>query len=324
MRNACSTQSSYSAGVQQPDHVRAAEDQRLAVPPALVAHRAILRCEEPLDNADAIGVLRERASRRRACASCRARSLRLAGLVPVAGGREVVQAPEQLVLAGADELERLGQRRGRGEELASIEVGLGPPADRAQAARPRRPLLVGNVLCRSASSMGSSSGRRQRPSRGLGAILDCRREHQVAAIDRLQSAARIERDIETLAGPGFTLSSEAIRRYAYTPVYRNTLDYFTRELESIGFEVSEDPVGTLVARNRPAGRAGVRDRLALRLEPQRRQVRRHDGRRHRARGLPAERRARARPAAAARSRSSRRRAPASGRCCSAAGSWPSA
>ena len=72
-------------------------------------------------------------------------------------------------------------------------------------------------------------------------------------IDRFRSAARIERDIETLAGPDFTLSDEAIRRYAYTQVYRNTLDYFTRELEAIGFEVTEDPVGTLVARNRPPG-----------------------------------------------------------------------
>src|SRR3990170_2762754 len=72
-------------------------------------------------------------------------------------------------------------------------------------------------------------------------------------IDRSRSAARIERDIETLAGPDYTLSSEAIRRYAYTQVYRNTLDYFTRELEAIGYEVYEDPVGTLVARNRPPG-----------------------------------------------------------------------
>ncbi len=72
-------------------------------------------------------------------------------------------------------------------------------------------------------------------------------------VDRLRSAARIGRDIETLAGPEFTLSHEAIRRYAYTQVYRNTLDYFTRELEAIGFEVTEDPVGTLVARNRPPG-----------------------------------------------------------------------
>ena len=72
-------------------------------------------------------------------------------------------------------------------------------------------------------------------------------------IDRSRSAARIERDIETLAGPDYTLSSEAIRRYAYTQVYRNTLDYFTRELEAIGYEVYEDPVGTLVARNRSPG-----------------------------------------------------------------------
>jgi hydantoinase/carbamoylase family amidase len=74
-----------------------------------------------------------------------------------------------------------------------------------------------------------------------------------ATIDLERSAARIERDVETLAGPDFTLTDTAIRRYAYTQVYRNTLDYFTRELEAIGFEVGEDPVGTLVARNRPPG-----------------------------------------------------------------------
>jgi allantoate deiminase len=72
-------------------------------------------------------------------------------------------------------------------------------------------------------------------------------------IDRERSATRIERDIEHLATAAFTRSSEAIRRYAYTPEYRGTLDYFTGELERIGFTVSEDPLGTLVARNRPAG-----------------------------------------------------------------------
>ncbi|HZQ65635.1 MAG TPA: Zn-dependent hydrolase [Gaiellaceae bacterium] len=72
---------------------------------------------------------------------------------------------------------------------------------------------------------------------------------------REESARRIERDIETLAGPDYTLSKEAIRRYAYTPVYRNTLAYFTKELEELGFEVEQDPVGTLVARNRPKGEA---------------------------------------------------------------------
>ena len=75
----------------------------------------------------------------------------------------------------------------------------------------------------------------------------------MATIERTRSAERIERDIETLAGPDYTLSGEAIRRYAYTQVYRNTLDYFTRELRELAFEVSEDPVGTLVARNRPQG-----------------------------------------------------------------------
>jgi allantoate deiminase len=72
-------------------------------------------------------------------------------------------------------------------------------------------------------------------------------------MDRERSAARIEQDIETLAGPDYTLGDEAIRRYAYTQEYRNTLDWFTRELEAIGFAVEEDPVGTLFARNRPKG-----------------------------------------------------------------------
>jgi len=72
-------------------------------------------------------------------------------------------------------------------------------------------------------------------------------------MDRQGSTDRIDRDIETLAGPEYTLSDEAIRRYAYTDVYRRTLDYFTRELESLGFVVEEDAVGTLVARNRPKG-----------------------------------------------------------------------
>jgi hydantoinase/carbamoylase family amidase len=72
-------------------------------------------------------------------------------------------------------------------------------------------------------------------------------------VDRQRSEERIERDIETLAGTDYTLSSEAIRRYAYTDVYRNTLDYFTNALQELGFEVEQDPLGTLVARNRPRG-----------------------------------------------------------------------
>ena len=76
---------------------------------------------------------------------------------------------------------------------------------------------------------------------------------EIVAIDRERSAERIERDIETLAGPDYTTSSKAIRRYAYTQVYRNTLDYFARALRELGFDVWEDPVGTLVAQNRPRG-----------------------------------------------------------------------
>jgi allantoate deiminase len=72
-------------------------------------------------------------------------------------------------------------------------------------------------------------------------------------MDRERSAQRIERDIETLAGREYTLSDEAIRRYAYTDVYRRTLEYFAHQLESLEFEVEDDPVGTLVARNRPKG-----------------------------------------------------------------------
>jgi hydantoinase/carbamoylase family amidase len=71
--------------------------------------------------------------------------------------------------------------------------------------------------------------------------------------DREHSAERIRRDVETLAGEQYTLSSEAIRRYAYTGVYRATLDYFTRAWEQLGFTVTEDPIGNLVARNRPPG-----------------------------------------------------------------------
>ena len=72
-------------------------------------------------------------------------------------------------------------------------------------------------------------------------------------IDRARSAVRIDRDIEALAGPDYTRSQDAICRYAYTQEYRNTLDYVGGELRALGFDVGEDPVGNLVARNRPKG-----------------------------------------------------------------------
>ena len=77
--------------------------------------------------------------------------------------------------------------------------------------------------------------------------------HALTGGDRPRSAARIEGDIEALSAPEYTLSDTAIRRYAYTDVYRNTLEYFARELEALGFTTSFDPVGTFVARNRPPG-----------------------------------------------------------------------
>jgi allantoate deiminase len=73
------------------------------------------------------------------------------------------------------------------------------------------------------------------------------------AIDRERSAARIDNDVQTLAGSRYTVSSEAIRRYAYRPEYRATLDYFTRAWRELGFTVTEDAIGNLVARNRPSG-----------------------------------------------------------------------
>ena len=72
-------------------------------------------------------------------------------------------------------------------------------------------------------------------------------------IDRAKSCERIRRDIETLAGPEYTLSPTAICRYAYTQAYRNTLDYVGSELRAIRFDVAEDAVGNLVARNREKG-----------------------------------------------------------------------
>ena len=75
----------------------------------------------------------------------------------------------------------------------------------------------------------------------------------MATIDRAQSTTRVAADVDELTGSNYTLVPDAIRRYAYTDVYRNTLDYFAAQFEALGFEISYDPVGTFVARNRPVG-----------------------------------------------------------------------
>lgn len=73
-------------------------------------------------------------------------------------------------------------------------------------------------------------------------------------IDRKLSAKRIEDDIETLGTSAYTDSATSICRYAYTSTYARTLDYFEGALNELGFEVELDPVGNLVARNRPRGK----------------------------------------------------------------------
>ena len=48
--------------------------------------------------------------------------------------------------------------------------------------------------------------------------------YEPVAIDHERTASRIAADVDALAGPEYTLASDAICRYAYTPVYRATLD----------------------------------------------------------------------------------------------------
>ena len=87
----------------------------------------------------------------------------------------------------------------------------------------------------------------------------------MADVDRERSAARIERDIETLAGEGYTLSNEAIRRYAYTPVYRATLDYFAAALRD--HMAVEEELETQARRRVRPGRLGRQTRLQAAAAP---------------------------------------------------------
>ena len=174
---------------------------------------------------------------------------------------------------------RARPRPARRPRRASWTPGRTPLGRRWPSARQR-------MLCRRASGGGHSSS-----------VLE---SSCMPTIERNRSAERIERDIETLAGSDYTLSDEAIRRYAYTDVYRRTLDWFTRELEATRVHGRRGSARNARGAEPAARRAGLRRRLALRLQPERRQVRRHDGRRHGARGLPPERGARPRAAAAAR------------------------
>jgi hydantoinase/carbamoylase family amidase len=72
-------------------------------------------------------------------------------------------------------------------------------------------------------------------------------------IDRALTRDRIAAEIDQLSGPAYTSSESAICRYAYTPQYRETVGWFRRQFEALGFDVWEDRVGTFVAQNRPRG-----------------------------------------------------------------------
>lgn len=75
-------------------------------------------------------------------------------------------------------------------------------------------------------------------------------------VDQAESAARIAHDIQTLSVPPYTDASvNGICRYAYTPEFREATVYLQREFEALDYHVSFDPVGSLVARNRPLGQA---------------------------------------------------------------------
>jgi allantoate deiminase len=69
------------------------------------------------------------------------------------------------------------------------------------------------------------------------------------AIDREACAASIDSAIQLLSEPPFTSQDGAVTRYAFTDAYLRTVDYLGERLRGLGFEVTLDPVGNLVARN---------------------------------------------------------------------------
>lgn len=54
----------------------------------------------------------------------------------------MVEATEELILAGREEVERAGERLGGGDELTPLQMRLCLPADRAQTCRLGRPLII--------------------------------------------------------------------------------------------------------------------------------------------------------------------------------------
>jgi hydantoinase/carbamoylase family amidase len=76
-------------------------------------------------------------------------------------------------------------------------------------------------------------------------------------IDRDACASRIAHEINKLSAPPFTSGADGVTRYAFTEPYMLTLRYLSEQLRALGFTVKLDPVGNLIARNRPPSAAAI-------------------------------------------------------------------
>lgn len=72
-------------------------------------------------------------------------------------------------------------------------------------------------------------------------------------IDREASARRIAEDVATLSTAPYTRSTTAIARYAYTPEYRRTVDWFIERFAELEYTAWEDPFGTLIVQRAAPG-----------------------------------------------------------------------
>jgi allantoate deiminase len=79
------------------------------------------------------------------------------------------------------------------------------------------------------------------------------RPQAAVPVDRERCAARIQEEIDRLSAPPFTSQVGSVTRYAFTEPYMRTVEHLSTALLELGFAVRFDPIGDLVARNRPAG-----------------------------------------------------------------------
>ena len=308
MRNACSTQSTYSDGVSRP-----IMSVRLRM--------SVLRLRQlsaiDADSTTRPGGAQARSARRDRPLPARAGTGRDGGArapaaLPPAHDRRPANGspppPDAAARARAD------RRRGRGR-----------PRARPQPAPTRRVRCAPRCATTPTGSARPGGGQSSSCSSSTAApILDSARGglrggHRPGSQRRAHRARH--RDARRLRLHALGRGDPPLRLHAGLPQHARLLHTRAPRDRLRGLRGP----GRDARRAQPAARrAGLRHRLPLRLEPQRRQVRRDDGRRHRARGLPPERASSASTCRSSSSRSSRRRARASGRCCSAAASCSSA